>query len=407
MLRILPRWSLIALLFFALFPPRILGGVENATQIEALADAGLSVMKGTIMPPAEVELRKLMAEEKKLRREVDLAWKQWATVQQQDLENQALKKELLSQHRMINANLAQARSVRENNQWVAAIKEIEHQIKEVESNQEFAQKVDTARGGYAEAREKYVELVLAARKAADLAGEQWQAVMHDEAAKGAVQAYAKTAGKEVALGPSKSYAALLKGLAKLEKSVLSEEIELRRDGGNTFEVDAVLNGKQVLSMVVDSGASLVCLPYAEAQRAGIEAPQDAERLTLQIADGSIVQASRVRIPSVRVGKFSVENVDAAILPPQLSSAPALLGMSFLGQFEFRLDSDAGKLSLTKLETPQSGKARNDGKGGRSEKENPRTTPSLQKNKRLQTEGTKQKRGANNGEKSMLDVKNDE
>jgi aspartyl protease family protein len=55
------------------------------------------------------------------------------------------------------------------------------------------------------------------------------------------------------------------------------------------------------------------------------------------------------LPSVRVGKFSLENVECAVLGPEATRAEALLGMSFLGAFQFEIDSAAKKLTMVKVQ----------------------------------------------------------
>lgn len=67
------------------------------------------------------------------------------------------------------------------------------------------------------------------------------------------------------------------------------------------------------------------------------------------ADGSEVPGYLKKIDSVRVGKFTVENVECVVLHALAVWAPALLGMSFLGHFKFELDSSRSELKMVKVD----------------------------------------------------------
>ena len=75
---------------------------------------------------------------------------------------------------------------------------------------------------------------------------------------------------------------------------------------------------------------------------------------VQLADGREVQAKLVKIPQVRVGKFIVENVECAVMPENLTNASAILGMSFLRNFSFKIETDTGKLTMSKVDGPTTG-----------------------------------------------------
>jgi predicted aspartyl protease len=50
-----------------------------------------------------------------------------------------------------------------------------------------------------------------------------------------------------------------------------------------------------------------------------------------------------------VGRFEVDSVECAVMPPNLPNAAAILGMSFLRHFSFKIDSDTGLLTMSKVE----------------------------------------------------------
>jgi hypothetical protein len=67
------------------------------------------------------------------------------------------------------------------------------------------------------------------------------------------------------------------------------------------------------------------------------------------------------IPSIRVGKFTIQNVECAVAPADRQDSPLLLGGSFLKHFVYHVKPDAGKLTLTKVDTPDDAAASAKGK----------------------------------------------
>jgi len=63
-----------------------------------------------------------------------------------------------------------------------------------------------------------------------------------------------------------------------------------------------------------------------------------------------VPATLIKLASVRVGKFTVEDVECCVLGREAPDAPPLLGMSFLGQFKFEVDAQQAELKLVKVDS---------------------------------------------------------
>ena len=76
-------------------------------------------------------------------------------------------------------------------------------------------------------------------------------------------------------------------------------------------------------------------------------PSDPD-IVLELADGRRLLAKATTLKSVRVGKFTVENVECAVLGPEAISASPILGMSFLGKFKFEVNASAATLSMVKI-----------------------------------------------------------
>ncbi len=131
--------------------------------------------------------------------------------------------------------------------------------------------------------------------------------------------------------------------------MISESIKLRNDGGSLW-VDVSINGKKSEEFVVDSGASLISIPIRMATALGIEPKDSDPDVTVSLADGSTVDGKRIKIGNVRVGKFVVEEVECVVLGPEAVAAPPLLGLSFLGQFKFEVDTSKSELKLVKVDS---------------------------------------------------------
>ena len=100
--------------------------------------------------------------------------------------------------------------------------------------------------------------------------------------------------------------------------------ELTRAADGHFYADAMVNGARI-HFLIDTGASIVALTPADAQRAGIALP--AERATAQGAGGAI-EVAPVIIERIAIGPLEARNVPGAVAT-QLPIS--LLGQSFLTQ----------------------------------------------------------------------------
>ena len=117
-------------------------------------------------------------------------------------------------------------------------------------------------------------------------------------------------------------------------------VVLQANGQGHFMAQGQINGGTI-QMLVDTGATMIALSEADAQRLGInyKAGQPGR---VNTANGS-VPVYRVRLDTVKVGSIELNQVDAVV---QQAGLPfALLGMSFLNRMEMRRDGE--KMTLTK------------------------------------------------------------
>lgn len=100
-----------------------------------------------------------------------------------------------------------------------------------------------------------------------------------------------------------------------------------READGHFWTRADVSGTQVKFMV-DTGASIVALTYFDAQRLGLK-PEELDFDSEIRTAGGVTYGAPVTLPSIRIGRVKVENVDAVILRTELEQS--LLGMTFLGE----------------------------------------------------------------------------
>ena len=111
-------------------------------------------------------------------------------------------------------------------------------------------------------------------------------------------------------------------------------VVLQADGRGHFVTQGQINGGTA-RMLVDTGASLVSMPAADAIRLGINYKTGAQGF-VSTANG-VAPAYRVKLDTVKIGDLVLHQVDGLV---QESGLPIiLLGMSFLNRTEMRRDGD--------------------------------------------------------------------
>jgi aspartyl protease family protein len=115
---------------------------------------------------------------------------------------------------------------------------------------------------------------------------------------------------------------------------------LKADGRGQFFADGQVNGAAT-RFLLDTGATLIALPGAEAKRLGVSYLK-AQREVINTANGSVL-AYRVKLDTVRVGDITINNVDAVVIETGLGFP--LLGMSFLSRTE--MNNNGATMVLTK------------------------------------------------------------
>jgi aspartyl protease family protein len=111
-----------------------------------------------------------------------------------------------------------------------------------------------------------------------------------------------------------------------------QSVTLAADARGHFVTEGLINGNPV-RFLVDTGATTVALPAAEAQRLGIDY-RKGERGYTHTA-GGVVPIYRVRLDSVKLGAIELSGIDGVVIEQGLDIA--LLGMTFLNRVDMKRD----------------------------------------------------------------------
>jgi len=133
---------------------------------------------------------------------------------------------------------------------------------------------------------------------------------------------------------------------KRQKELEPKLVDLAQDSDHII-VNALLNNRVHALLVLDTGASTVLLSKEISQRLDTQGKE--HKAEVQMADGRKKQARYIVLDSVKVEGAEAKNVGAVVLSDREEQGDydGLLGMSFLKNFNFTIDSKNNKLILQK------------------------------------------------------------
>lgn len=124
------------------------------------------------------------------------------------------------------------------------------------------------------------------------------------------------------------------------------EVPMKTRGSGTYEIQCTINHLP-LTFIFDTGASTVTISSLEAsfmlKNNYLNRSDILSREYYVTASGSIEEGTRIRLKSVKIGDFSLENIEATVVTNQ--SAPLLLGQSVLNRFG-KVDIDYQNMKIT-------------------------------------------------------------
>ncbi len=345
----MPRASFTIALALLVLPPSSRGDDKAAEAI--LKEKGLRKLGTTYVVAGEGEVQKRLGEARAAYREMRGGQDQRAAIEYQTRENKGMIAALTEQRMELNQQLAQPMPAAQHNQLVAMANALTDRLNLLIRHERDVQNKDELNAAIARRREAYIQGVLDLRGLVDAANESYKTLADDPDVKKALDDLNKTTKAKLTLGPSKAFLANVKLLEGAEKTVLTENVPLHKEGG-IYWVDVTFNGKITKQMAFDTGASTVVLPAEFASEIGVRPGPDAPVLECTVADGSVVHARASTIPVMRVGQFTVKDVPCVVMPASKKDVPPLLGQTFQRNFTFKFNADAGKLSLTRVDAPE-------------------------------------------------------
>ena len=116
-------------------------------------------------------------------------------------------------------------------------------------------------------------------------------------------------------------------------------------GARQIPVTASLNQGTSQDFIVDTGASMVTIPYSTAADLGIIITVRNPRRTVYTA-GGVMYAPEVVLDSITLEGFETYNVSALVLDLPNQPEMGLLGLNYLRRFKMDLSTDEGLLALT-------------------------------------------------------------
>ncbi|HZL35563.1 MAG TPA: retropepsin-like aspartic protease [Tepidisphaeraceae bacterium] len=318
---------------------------NGAAAGDALKDKGLTHSGGAYVLPDETQVLDGMKELRKTKKLADAEARSRKSYEARITASKSFIKQSKSEFDKLEERLAVVRDVAVHNRIVTRLNLLIVKVKEsVESQTDLQDKI--AKVG-SDAQMKFVDDLTALDAKAQAAKKKYEEIAGDADVKAQIAKANAGAAAPTKLGPSPEFTAALTELAKWRSAVESEAIPLSAEHGvQTLEVR--LNGESH-KMMLDNGSSMIALPGELAEHLKmVPGPQD-PIIKMKLADGTIIEGHQMTLKSVRVGRFTVENVSCVVLQNGLNDAPALLGNSFLSHFVVKIDQKAGQLNLTEVD----------------------------------------------------------
>lgn len=314
----------------------------RADDADALKSKELDKNGQTYVLPVEKELADAMKDLRKLKLKIESQSKQ-----RKELEAQLrVAKNAMStwehQHRLL---LEEAANLNDNGQKNDRILKANILFDKLKEANEFRENLEKQLGGLgAEDKTQFVNQVIDLGVKVDKAQDQYKELAADPDVKQALEKLNQPGKPKMRLGPTEQFATNLNMLKKWRNDVASSVIPVKHDS-NVPVVEVTLNGSIVREMILDSGASVVMITADLAKQLNLNPTDKDQTVHFKLGDGREFDAKAMTLKSVRVGQFTVTDVECAVLPATLVAAEPAIGGSFLNNFVYKIDASAHELHL--------------------------------------------------------------
>ncbi len=221
---------------------------------------------------------------------------------------------------------------------------------EIDKEQRAIEDLKAREAEVEDSRARYIGLVMDIGTRAESVDAAYKKLAQDSELSDAIAKYNQTSQPALRLGPTDNFSDDLKYIRQCVKDVVSAPVPVTKDPSGGLHVQAYLNDKLMDTMTWDTGADTVLLSAATAEALGIDT-QQGQKMCARVADGRTVTATRTVLKSIRLGAFTLWDVDCVVLPPMngVSKSDDLLGDTFQSHFLSRLDQRTGQLQLTPID----------------------------------------------------------
>ena len=219
-------------------------------------------------------------------------------------------------------------------------------ISEREQIAHYIEARDKELGKLSDPTDDYVKSLIDTAAMMETVAKKYETLAADDEVKTALAAINQRGGVKMRLGPSSQFNSELPQVRKLRDMVRETVIKLIIEGG-TPHANVMINESANLLMTVDTGAAWVTLTADAAKKLGLKLDASNPSVKSVTADGKVTQGQTVMLQSVRVGQFTIENVEAFVFPPNVAGSN-LLGGTFLRNFVTRVDLGARELHMTQV-----------------------------------------------------------
>jgi len=324
---------------------------DDSTPEEVLKQLGVKRSQSSYILAGEATVKKKLNEARIVQQRLYGRIRKQHDLEQFTQEIREEIRQLTEEHLMLNQQFAaggQGLAVQEHNRLVAMIEALSDQRRQLEARIPDASTVRQIDEQIAQHRELFIQAILSLRKLVDETNQKYVDLANDDALQKALATIQPQPKSPVKLAPSADFKNNIKQLQNFEKVVLTDAIAVARRGG-VYEVQVTLNDKLTLPFVYDTGAAFVTVSSAVAAQLGLQIAANDPTIHLKLADGKIIEARQKTIPAVRVGRFTVNDVTCAVMPPGKAEIEALLlGQSFLHHFVVSGSPDSGQLVMSRV-----------------------------------------------------------
>lgn len=146
------------------------------------------------------------------------------------------------------------------------------------------------------------------------------------------------------LGPVKDYGAEVRKLSEFDQAVLTSWVPLYWHGGH-LRLSALLNETTPVTFSWSSSPEPIVLTAAMAHAAGIAVPAQAPRKEITLIKGRTYSAAQIKIPTLRLGKHLLRDVETLVLPPQGEDLGARLSVAAFAGFQAQTQPERLRLNI--------------------------------------------------------------